>query len=137
MAESRSSRIVWHAMFWVVLLAFACRSLIPVGFMPDADALRDGHVVITFCVPNGGTSEALISLSDKSNQGSGTESILGADCPFGLMAAQAVIPPVQMAVLVAVVLPRELPRALGNTVLPPLPAQGPPVGLRAPPPNLS
>lgn len=123
-------------MFCLTLVAFVCHSLIPVGFMPDSSPARDGRAAITFCLADGEMSTGFVNLSDKSDQGSDHDATTSTSCPFGLLAMQAVIPPVNVTVFMAAVLQRELPALVDNITLPPLPAQGPPLGSRAPPSNL-
>ena len=131
-ARRRSYPPIWHVAFCLMLLAFVGRAVIPVGFMPDTGALRDGRVLITFCSASGGTL-ATLNLSDKSDHGSGTDTATVADCPFGLLAAQAVLPTLNAAVILAAAFRRDLPAPFYTSPRPPLPAQGPPLGSRAPP----
>ncbi|MEZ5898648.1 MAG: hypothetical protein R3D51_04055 [Hyphomicrobiaceae bacterium] len=42
---------VWIAK--ILIIAFACRALIPVGYMPDFDALSKGVVKVVICTSSG------------------------------------------------------------------------------------
>lgn len=129
--------IAWHVMYCLTLVAFMYRSLIPVGFMPDPSALRDGRVAITFCTSSGGLFAALVNVSGNSDHASEHDVAASAECPYGLLATQAVIPVVNATVLLAAVLHRAPPAPSSNIALPPSPAQGPPLGSRAPPLDLA
>lgn len=129
----------WRAYgaLYLLLLALVVRGLIPVGYMPDTGALRDGRILITLCITSGnGTSTIPEMLADLLADGtSHPEDVLaGNDCPFSLLSHQAldvlVLPRLQ-ALLVASF--SALTRTFDNTVLPVLGARGPPLGSRAPP----
>ena len=38
-----------HGVLWLALLALTLRALVPAGYMPDARALHDGRLEVTFC----------------------------------------------------------------------------------------
>ncbi|SHI25378.1 Protein of unknown function [Pollutimonas bauzanensis] len=121
-------------MLWLALAAFVFRALAPAGFMPDANALQHGRLVLTFCTS--GASALPPGLRDKTGDASGDNTgkdLAGGDsCPFGLLAAQAMIAPSATIVVFAAAL-RHVPPPLFFRALPPLPAHGPPLGSRAPP----
>lgn len=127
----RHARVV----LWMLLLAFTVRGLVPPGYMPDASALEKGRVELTFCTAAGTVSTIILSLTDEGPDTShhGDNAASGIDCPFGLLTHVAAAPPVTapaaaLSVQTASLIPFEVSRAL-----PPLPAQGPPLGSRAPP----
>lgn len=118
-------------------LGFVLRALVPVGFMPDAQALQNGHIELTLCSPGSaavGRSISLSLLSDDSRDTSHPAGSLATpgECPFGLMSAQAVIvpPAIGVAAVASASFPRSRPLAPRVASLP---VQGPPLGSRAPP----
>ncbi|HUG57256.1 MAG TPA: DUF2946 family protein [Candidimonas sp.] len=125
---------VWRFMLWLTVAAFACRALVPTGFMPDTNALRNGQLVLTFCTVGGGTSILPLNLPDTPKSAADQDATNSIDCPFGLLAEQAMVAPSAMQVLVAAIL-RQVSPTLLFKALPPLPAHGPPLGSRAPPPS--
>lgn len=131
---SRSS-VGRQLLLWLTVAAFVCRAFLPVGFMPDAKALQDGKLVLTLCTAGGGTAFTTLDLSDDSDSPAGQKLSPADNCPFGLLAAQAMIPAMPVLVLPGA-MPRELPSTVYFTALPPLAAHGPPLGSRAPPANL-
>jgi hypothetical protein len=48
---------------WLLLLAVVLRALVPVGFMPDAAALRDGRIAIEICTQGGGVAGVHVALA--------------------------------------------------------------------------
>lgn len=129
----RTPRSVWQLLLCLTVLAFAMRALVPQGFMPGTSAMQDGKLVLSFCTAGGMQMSLPMSLTDDP---ASSEAVPGTDCPFGLLAAQAMPPapsPVPMFVAVAI---REAAVVITHQSLPPLPAQGPPLGSRAPPSHL-
>ncbi|CAB3628397.1 DUF2946 family protein [Achromobacter pestifer] len=125
----------------LLLLLLVARAWVPVGYMPDADALRQGRLALGFCSAGGGSLSALQALSIQQaahhghhdhgapDNGGGA----GQECPFGLSAHQVLdVPPI---LVLAPVLLRWLAQnvPLADSPRPPLPAAGPPLGQRAPP----
>jgi len=129
---------VWQILFCLTLVSFLCRSVIPMGYMPDLSGGHDGGFTITLCLPGGGTNIMQVDLTDHSGQASSDDGLSSQDCPYGILVAQAAAP-IHDAALPAAGIPYRslvLP-SHGNQALPPLPALGPPLGSRAPPPYLS
>jgi hypothetical protein len=146
----------WHLGMVIAALGFVLRALVPAGFMPDARALQVGQIELTLCSPlsAAGSARAVTITWSPAATGSDErfaethlfaaataaglpdhpdESLAGpAGCPFSLMAAQGVIAPPDVSVV-----PTVTPFAPGARQHPPaslaLPAQGPPLGSRAPP----
>ena len=141
-----------HARFLLCLLALATvlRALVPVGYMPDAAALRQGRLQISFCSAAGGPPSVMTALMDarapspamsdmsamsdpRDGGHAGQADDTAQECPFWMVAHQTLdLPPLPYlpalpAAAVASVAP---PVPLS---LPPLPAAGPPLGPRAPP----
>jgi len=145
----------------LLLLLLVARAWVPTGYMPDADALRQGRLALGFCTAGGNVMAALQSLGTRQapadghqmmhgdamlqaddghpghhgHHGAGHDDERGAgqECPFGLSAHQILnLPPLAA---VAPVLLRWLaqrpPKVDGAR--PPMPAAGPPLGQRAPP----
>lgn len=126
---------VWQVLFCLTLVSFLCRSVIPMGYMPDFSGGRDGKLAITFCTTGGDISTLLLNL-DQPEQSSSDEHASSLDCPFGLLVSQAVMPGQDTPVLARTVSHRPAVLLHRNQALPPLPALGPPLGSRAPPSNL-
>jgi hypothetical protein len=62
---------------------------------------------------------------------------VGQECPFGLVLSQGILPLQDLPLLAGVVWREHFKLVpLRNRALPPLPALGPPLGSRAPPPYL-
>lgn len=120
----------------LLVLAMMLRALIPAGYMPDAAALRDGRVLITFCTVGSGISTAPLDLGDHDGNAAHQDGAASA-CPFGILAQQAFdMPLAATAVAPAVALVAwSAPFALNPALLAPQPP-GPPLGSRAPPLNL-
>ncbi len=122
-----------RGVLWLALLALALRALVPAGYMPDAGALHDGRLAVTFCSAAGDLSTLTLALSpgDKSKAGHDTADT-GALCPFGLLAHVAPAPaPALTPLLLAVGL--HAPPAPASDAPPAPTAPGPPLGSRAPP----
>ncbi|HBT32599.1 MAG TPA: hypothetical protein DEB15_07080 [Pusillimonas sp.] len=127
---------VWQFIFCLTFLAFLCRAVIPIGYMPDLSGGRDnGQFAITFCTVGGGTSSLMVDL-DSPSDSSSTDHIGNQDCPFGVVMTQALTPTQEAVALVSVVTHHPVPLLHRNRAQPSLPAQGPPLGSRAPPSNL-
>jgi hypothetical protein len=141
----------------LLLLAVSLRAMIPLGYMPDPAALRQGVVRITLCTSTGAVS-VLQVLRDSAGHGhggageahghepaigvllgheghdhSGSDHAAGAECPFWAMAHLAMDLPPAAAAPLLIAIRDEAVRFLAPTALPPLPPAGPPLGSRAPP----
>ncbi|MFD4841320.1 DUF2946 family protein [Achromobacter sp. NPDC058515] len=122
-----------RGVLWLALLALALRALVPAGYMPDARALHDGRLEVTFCSAAGDLSTLSVALSPEGGGKAGHDAAdTGAQCPFGLLAHVAPAPaPALAPILVSAGRRTTLPPVY--RALPPQPAQGPPLGSRAPP----
>lgn len=127
---------VWQVLFCLTLLSFLYRAVIPMGYMPDMSGARDGKFFITLCTVGGGTSTLLMGLNGQPDQPSPDDHFDSQDCPFGIVASQAVMPSQEPPALVRTVVHRPVSLPHRNQAQPPLPALGPPLGSRAPPSNL-
>lgn len=126
-----------RGVLWLAFLALLLRALVPAGYMPDARALHDGRIEVTFCSAAGDLSTFKIALSPdgKPDAGPGEHrsADTGAQCPFGLLAHVTPAPTPYAAPLALAVSRRASPPAPVHQALPAQPAQGPPLGSRAPP----
>ncbi|AOB32212.1 hypothetical protein AKI39_18055 [Bordetella sp. H567] len=155
----RIPRAAWgtRTLLCLLLLAVSLRAMIPVGYMPDTAALRQGVMRIGLCTSTGmvtvmqvlpgGAAQDLHTLGpdthldrdgavhgiDGGPDHDGSHHAAGAECPFWAAAHLAVdLPPAAIMPLLAAV--RDLPvRFTAPAALPPLPPAGPPLGSRAPP----
>lgn len=80
---------VWHLLVCLTALALVARALLPVGFMPDTQALRHGTLTLTLCSSEPGGARVLPLAA---SHGAGQEAVSTLDCPFGLVAVQALLP---------------------------------------------
>lgn len=131
----RTPRSVWQLLLCLTVLAFVMRALVPQGFMPAAQTMPDGKLVLSFCTAGGMQMSLPMSLGSDSASADAApaDAASGTDCPFGLLAAQAMPPAPVLELLHGAVATRDATVAFGYQTLPPLPAQGPPLGSRAPP----
>lgn len=125
-----SSARLWIARLTVFL--FALQAALPIGFMPDPEALKSGHYEIVICT---GTGLKTITVDEQgkpvdSDDTDGTHSGAFA-CPFSKVAAKAAaLPPApvldRLAAAVIVPLARDGQAPVQD-------ARGPALGSRAPP----
>lgn len=122
----------------LLLLLLVARAWVPVGYMPDADALRQGRLALGFCAAGGGALPVLrgpAALED-AHHGHGAPDDhggAGQECPFGLSAHQVLDVPPMLAVAPALLRWLAQTPALVDGPRPAMPAAGPPLGPRAPP----
>ncbi|MCQ9616050.1 hypothetical protein L1889_04480 [Paenalcaligenes niemegkensis] len=128
---------VWKIIFCLTVISFLFRSVIPAGYMPDGSGGRHGKLAITLCSIEGGSRLLPLDLSPQSGGPlSSDKHTSAADCSFGLGLSQAVVPFHNELVLPGTLSRHSLQLLVRNYALPPLPAQGPPLGSRAPPSSL-
>ncbi|SAI20101.1 Uncharacterised protein [Bordetella ansorpii] len=163
-------------LFGLLLFALTLRALVPAGYMPDVQALREGRLALEFCAAAGGLPMALhtpphtpgmhhgmdhavmvrvempgmempgmempgMEMARGSpaldhgshDHGSDHSSAAGQECPFGLVAHQALDTPVALGVAPMRVSGRAQLPPPADSPAPPMPAAGPPLGQRAPP----
>ena len=124
-----------RVVLWLAFVAVLLRAAVPQGYMPDARALHDGRIEVTFCSAAGDLSALRLALAPagKRDAGSHSGAETGAQCPFGLLAH---LTPAPAPFLAPLALAAAGPAPLHAAVpagLPTQPAQGPPLGSRAPP----
>lgn len=108
--------------------------MVPAGYMPDLSGGRDGRLAIALCTMGGGASFLQLDLTDSSGSPSHDDDVTSQACPFGMVMSQALMPAVGALVFAGVISwGFVLFVHSGDSVLPPLPAVGPPLGPRAPP----
>lgn len=119
----------------LTLALFALRALVPVGYMPDLGAARDGQVRVVLCTGYGSKSvlvdESGAPVEDQDEAKHGA----AGDCPFGAAPAAALIG-AEPAAALAIPDLKQASLAPGDASVLLPPAQGPPLGQRAPPVRL-
>lgn len=121
----------------ILMLVLCVRGIVPTGYIPDAAAMRNGQLAITLCTADGRLSEYLLPI-DSSHDESAPATSDEINCVFGMLALQAVTPPIDATHLP---LPATADHSSsvdsqdfhisGSLTL------GPPLGSRAPPSALS
>ena len=130
----RTLEAAWQALLCLVLLAFACRAVVPAGYMPGLS--EQNGFAMTFCTAQGVVTTLWVGSSDAAGKTSQDDHAVGLDCPFGLLLAQAALPDQDAPLPAGVVTYRPVSFQPPYRALPPLPALGPPLGSRAPPASL-
>ncbi len=124
----------WHRRFWLVLAAVALllRAVLPSGYMPDLRAASKGELSLTLCNAYGELRSIRISLKDKQESPPTHDGISAFNCPFAVLAAQALLPPSGpvLAAPVRTTLTQAFLPYRSHAIVP---AAGPPLGSRAPP----
>lgn len=123
---------VWQFLFCLALLAYVCRAIVPAGYMPTRSA-QDNGFAITFCTAGNSANTLWIDLIGQDGQADSDTHQNQQDCPFGIAASPALLPTLDAPVLISLITYRPVLLAESNQTRPPLPAQGPPLGSRAPP----
>ncbi len=128
--RTRRSPSAYTFVPWLLAAAFMLRALLPVGYMPDADALKRGDLAIAFCTADG--TLTTIPFDSKLPAHAPDGEATYAHCPFGALKPLALIdPPALPASTTRIVLASALaaPEPESNR----LEVAGPPLGSRAPP----
>ncbi|WP_326833645.1 DUF2946 family protein [Alcaligenes sp. MMA] len=123
---------VWQFLFCLALLAYVCRAIVPAGYMPTRSA-QDNGFAITFCTAGNSANTLWIDLIGQDGQADSDTHQNQQDCPFGIAASPALLPTLDAPVLISLITYQPVLLAESNQTRPPLPAQGPPLGSRAPP----
>lgn len=126
--HQRIGNAVRRLLFCLTVAAFVGKALIPAGYMPDASA-GTGRFALTVCAANGDLVNFLMAAPGTEDSDSPTN---GVDCPYGMSAVQDLFIPQVAAVLPIILHHREFLVPVFRP-LPASPAQGPPLGSRAPP----
>ncbi len=125
--------VVWRFILCLVMLAFSCRATIPPGYMPTLADNKRAVVVLTLCAPNGLARTVLLDLQRRGKTSS-DHTQAEAQCPFGIVMSQGVLPVhASLVPAAAVWLTCEVLFSRCGNALPPQIAAGPPLGSRAPP----
>jgi len=123
-----------HILMCMLAFALLLRAAIPIGFMPDAEALRQGKIEITFCTVGGGLTTTVIDIDNDTHQPDTSSSDhTNAACASSALSPVALDLPSYVVQPVAMHTSLSLRLAHDSAVLPLLPAIGPPLGARAPP----
>lgn len=129
----------------LLLLLLAARAFVPVGYMPDVQALKQGRLELGFCAAGGGVFPGMPGLADPhithadaahghhGHHDSSQHVGAGQECPFGLSAHQALLVPPAVTLAPALLGWWVQAPRLTDSPRPPMPAAGPPLGQRAPP----
>jgi len=129
----------------LLLLLLAARAFVPVGYMPDVQALKQGRLALGFCAAGGGMFPGMPGLADPhtahadaahdhhGHHDSSKHVGAGQECPFGLSAHQALLVPPAVTLVPALLGWWVQTPRLTDSPRPPMPAAGPPLGQRAPP----
>ena len=123
---------------WLAVFVLSLRAFVPVGFMPSVDALLDGRFEMTICTGTGGMRTVMVDahgnlVQTPGGDGQDNSSLHLEQCPFGAMGALLPMPAVAPVIVGSVVIESTQILVPRLHALPPLPAQGPPLGSRAPP----
>ncbi|MCC9162942.1 hypothetical protein LNA76_06330 [Alcaligenes sp. MMA] len=100
--------------------------------MPTRSA-QDNGFAITFCTAGNSANTLWIDLIGQDGQADSDTHQNQQDCPFGIAASPALLPTLDAPVLISLITYQPVLLAESNQTRPPLPAQGPPLGSRAPP----
>ncbi len=119
-----------RCMLWLAVVAFVCRAFMPIGYMPDTQALRNGQLLLTLCTAGGVVSFLPVDTPD--DEHAGKDVSRGDACPFGMLASHAMLAPFVPQFL-PTAFARHVPADVVFATRPPLPPLGPPLGSRAPP----
>lgn len=130
----------------LLLVLLAVRALIPTGYMPDVQALKQGRLALGFCAAGGGVFPGMPGLAapdphahaDASHGHHGHSDSsghvgAGQECPFGLSAHPVLLAPPAVALIPMLLGWRVQTAMRADSPRPPMPAAGPPLGQRAPP----
>nr|WP_283737228.1 DUF2946 family protein [Alcaligenes faecalis] len=104
--------------------------------MPTRSA-QDNGFAITFCTVGNSSNTLWIDLVGQNDQADSDTHQNQQDCPFGIAASPALLPTLDAPVLISLITYRPVLLTQSNQTRPPLPAQGPPLGSRAPPLRLA
>lgn len=113
----------------ILIIAFACRTLIPVGYMPDFDALSKGVIKVVICTSSGDKTVAFDANGKPHPAKDGAHA--HHPCAFSGLASVD-LPDLGLNSLKPVFVEDNLPIASRTAMLPPARA-GPGLGSRGPP----
>lgn len=140
MARSRTSlttnRPAFRFAACLALLLLALRSVVPVGYMPDAGALKEGQVRIVICDPSGLRALFVDEAGQPIEDTGGAGHAAAEDCGFAIAAMQTFIAPVADWTLDGAY-GADAIAAAGGPAGQASRNHGPPLGSRAPPVSLA
>jgi hypothetical protein len=127
-----------HFTLCVMLLALSLRALVPAGFMPDAGALRDGRLEMTFCTSAGDVKTITVDAHHghdgaHASDDAPAQQSQSNDCPFSVLSTLPAMPTMALALVGLPLLLAPIRPVLRAAPLPVVLSQGPPLGSRAPP----
>lgn len=120
-----------HAVTRTLLLLFVLRALIPAGYMPSTQALGEGHIEVVLCTSNG-LRTIVLDADGKPAEPANHHPDAASDCPFGAVTTKAFLAPDSEFNAAEPARAESFVFNLHDLALQP-PAQGPPLGSRAPP----
>lgn len=129
---SRSNISTWQVFLCLTVLAFLCRALVPMGYMPGSAGAEQGKLALTLCVP-GGVQTVMVDLADPNTHHSSQDQLQLAACPYALVVSQAMLPPAGELAPLGDVGEYAVARSSPALAPPPTLPFGPPLGSRAPP----
>lgn len=122
-----------YIFLYLCLALFALRSLMPVGYMPNMQALGQGKIEIILCTPTG-TQSTFVSIETPHNQSSPDNAYDGMlSCPFSVVNAQGMLAGSPGVGLDVFNLPGLVAPSLDHSQVMNVRLSGPPLGPRAPP----
>ncbi len=126
--------ISYRYMFLYLCMAlFALRSLIPVGYMPNMQALGQGKIEIIICTP-AGTQSTFVSIKTPHHQPDPDNAYDGMlSCPFSVVNAQGMLAGSPGLGVEVFNLPELVAPSLNHSQVINVRLSGPPLGSRAPP----
>jgi hypothetical protein len=128
----------------LLLVLLAARAFVPMGYMPDVQALKQGRLALGFCAAGGGFFPGMPGLANPlahadashghhGHHDSSDHVGAGQECPFGLSAHPALLAPPAITLAPVLLGWWVQPTRHVDSPRPPMPAAGPPLGQRAPP----
>jgi len=130
----------WQFVICLALLASLARAAIPVGYMPDAEAAKAGTFALVLCHSYGPLPALEAHHHDHEHgnhdDGAPDDTSTGLECPYAIIAGPAILPDVALHAAFAVYVTGLIAPAAYHPA-PALPANGPPLGARAPPYHLA
>ncbi|MFV9474046.1 DUF2946 family protein [Advenella sp. RU8] len=122
-----------YIFIYLCLALFALRSLIPVGYMPNMQALGQGKIEIIICTPAGSQS-TFVSIETSPHQQIPDNAHDGMlSCPFSVINAQGMLAGSPDLGVEAFNLPELVVPSLSHSQVNNVRHSGPPLGSRAPP----
>lgn len=128
--------VAWQLTMCLTIIALLARAVIPAGYMPVMASGQGALFSMTLCHMGAGITVRQATLPDHAGHAPSNDDASNKACPVGLVVSQALLPDHGSPMLTAVTSHHPALLSPDNQALPPLPALGPPLGSRAPPPDL-